>query len=117
MYELNEEKDGNVYMKSESSYGYAEVFRYLGTTKFITYTKNNRMKKTSILSDAEDIDYLESDDGTIKIMCIRNEEKIDDYTAEDEIFTTGEENLFEIIFYGLNIRFSNKKIGNNECYV
>lgn len=62
MFELNEGKDENLYMKSEGDYGYTEVYRYLGTTKFIIYTKNNKMKQTSILSNTDNIDYLESDE-------------------------------------------------------
>ena len=116
MFELNEGKDENLYMKSEGDYGYTEVYRYLGTTKFIIYTKNNKMKQTSILSNTDNIDYLESDDGTVKIMCIRDQEKTND-SIEDEPFATNEANIFEIIFYGLNIRISNEDINNKECYV
>ena len=117
MYELNEGKDENVYMKSESSYGYTEVYRYLGTTKFIIYDKNTKMKNTSIYSDVEDINYLESDDGTTKIMCNRNVEKTDESVIENELFANEEVNIFETIFYGLNLRISNENISNKECYV
>ena len=116
MYELNDGKDDNVFMKSEGVYGYTEAYRYLSTTKFITYIKNKQMKITSILSDTEDISYLESDDGTIKVMCIRNQEKTDESIIEDEMFANDEANIFEIIFYGLNIRLSNENVDNKECY-
>ncbi len=117
MFELNEGKDDNVYMKSESDYGYTEVYRYSGTTKSIIYDKNAKKKNTSIYSDVEDIDYLESDDGTIKIMCNRDIEEVDNSILENEPFVNNESNIFETIFYGLNLRISDEKVNNKECYV
>lgn len=116
MYELNDGKDDNVYMRSKGNYGYTEVYKYLEVTKFVVYNKNKQVKITSILSNTEDISYLEGDDGTIKVMCIRNQEKTDESIIEDEMFANDEANIFEIIFYGLNIRLSNENVDNKECY-
>lgn len=118
MYQLNDGYYDNVYYRIDNESGYSEVYRYFDTTKNITYSNEKELKTTEIIQNGKSTAYLENSDSSLKIKRIKEVEEVDNLEINyDTMFSSDEENFWDIIRYGFEFKIKNEKIDGRDCYV
>lgn len=121
MYILNGSDELNVYMREDNSaWGWTENYKLNGLSKMIRYDKNNHFRHTSVITDDMDYEYLETEDGSTKVMYSMKIEEPDDeefIMPDSTIEIVDIRGFFELATSGMNMKVSNDRLNGRDCYV